>query len=85
MALKQSEESDSIYILRINEDRGEQVVTNISFKFGLPVKSVSVVNSLEEEVGMEDASKVLIKFAKEEQSVSIHVRPYKIISLALHF
>jgi alpha-mannosidase len=29
MALKQSEDSDSVYILRINEDRGEQVTTKI--------------------------------------------------------
>ena len=85
MALKQSEDSDSVYILRINEDRGEQVTTKLSFKFGAQVKNLQIVNSLEEEAPMEEAAQILTAFDKEAQEVTLHVRPYTIISMALHF
>lgn len=81
-ALKQSEDSDSIYILRIHEDRGEQVTAKLTFKFGTPIKGVQIVNSLEEEVPMEESS--IASFDKETQELTLHVRPYKIISIALH-
>ena len=74
-----------MYILRINEDRGEQVTTKLTFKFGAQVKNLQIVNSLEEEAPMEEAAQILTAFDKEAQEVTLHVRPYKIISLALHF
>ncbi len=46
----------------------------------LPVKSVKVVNSLEEDIMSGD-----VTFDKDSQSVSVHLRAYKIISMALHF
>ena len=55
--------------------------TTIKFNTrSFPVKEVRVVNSLEEDIMSGDVS-----FDKEAQSVSVHLRAYKIISLALHF
>ena len=55
--------------------------TTIKFNSpSFPVKAVKVVNSLEEDNMSGD-----ISFDKESQSVSVHLRAYKIISLALHF
>lgn len=34
---------------------------------------------------MEEAAQILTAFDKEAQEVTLHVRPYKIISIALHF
>jgi len=55
-ALKQSEDSDSVYILRIHEDRGEQVTAKFNFKLGSLLKNVQIVNSLEEEVPIEESA-----------------------------
>jgi hypothetical protein len=47
-----------------------------------PVKAVKLVNSLEEEImSAEEVS----GFDKDTQSVFLHMRAYKIVSLALHF
>ena len=55
--------------------------TTIKFNSpSFPVKAVKVVNSLEEDIMSGDVS-----FDKETQSVSVNLRAYKIISLALHF
>ena len=54
-----------------------------TIKFNLPsfpVKSVKAVNSLEEDIMSGD-----VTFDKDSQSVSVHLRAYKIISMALHF
>ncbi len=64
-ALKLSEDSDTTYILRIHEDRGEQVTVNLGFNFGSPVKKVRIVNSVEDDVSMEEEAQVLRGFDKE--------------------
>ncbi len=82
-AIKQSEESEEVYIVRLHEDRGQQCKVKVTFNFGeSSVKSVKVVNSLEEELDIMEASQILHSF--DDQSVSLHMRPYKIVSLALH-
>ena len=90
-AFKRSEDIESDFILRLHEDRGEQTVAQISFNFGLTshdqvsrIKGVSIVNTLEEEEesGHDDGH---FSFDVENQRVTLGLRPYKIVSLALHF
>ena len=49
-ALKRSEDHPNVYILRLYEDRGEQVCANVKFNLGENTKivNIKVVNSLEE-------------------------------------
>ena len=89
-AFKRSEDIESDFILRLHEDRGEQTVAQISFNFGLTshdqvsrIKSVSIVNTLEEEE--ESGHDGYFSFDVENQKVTLGLRPYKIVSLALHF
>jgi len=86
-AFKQSEESADTFILRLHEDRGDRVTAKVKFCFGLaphaiarPVKGVNLVNTLEEPVEGEE-----LAFNEERQEVVLTLRPYKILTLALHF
>ncbi len=85
-AFKQAEDNNNVFILRIHEDRGDRIVAKLRFCFGLAphavtrtVDAVKVVNTLEEETGEP------VAFNAETQEVTVTLRPYKILSLALHF
>lgn len=85
-AFKRSEDSADTFILRLHEDRGDRVTTKVKFCFGLAphaiarhIKGVKIVNTLEEPTGE------AVEFNEERQEIVLTMRPFKIVTLALHF
>ena len=77
-ALKKAEESNE-YVLRVHEERGEQVECLIKLDESLgKLSSAKRVNNLEEEVASEEA-------ALSGNAVDITIPPFKIKSLKLTF
>lgn len=69
-ALKRSEDSPDVFVLRIHEDRGERVTARLTFNLqgpeaGRKVASASIVNSLEEPTGES------LEFDKEGQAITL--------------
>lgn len=84
-ALKRSEDHESLYILRIYEDRGEQTVAKVKINLDLNqrvrVSNIQLMNSLEDPI--EDTEKVLTTFDDGKQELIVSLRPYKFITIGL--
>ena len=80
-ALKKAEDGD-FFVIRLNEERGEQVTVKIRFHSILEIKSVRQVNSLENDEDLEEV-KTQFSFDADLGELTATLGVYRIASFAL--
>lgn len=83
-ALKRAEDSQ-FFVLRIHEDRGEQVTAKITFAKELGITSVKQINSLEQD-DEKSVQGMVTKYSFDQDSgiLTVLLKAFKIATFALN-